>query len=75
MIYYRTYNTYQTSSDLLGDLATSSWGQISWWNFFLAKSTDSIFPPEPAWLGDVSIGSLEKTGAVDLAKKKFHWLF
>ena len=25
---------FHTSSDLLGDLTTSSWGQISWWKFF-----------------------------------------
>ena len=39
---------FHTSSDLLGDLTTNSWGQISWWKFFLAKYIGSYSSTRPA---------------------------
>ena len=51
---------------------------MSWWKFFLAKSTAPVFSTKASWLAYVWVdtspcqaGSLEKIEAVDLVKKIF----
>ena len=55
---------------------------MSWWKFFLAKSTAPVFSTKASWLAYVWVdtspcqaGWLEKVEDVDLAKKIFIYKF